>query len=529
MVFNGFYFLHALPNIAFLLLFFFFLTTHIHSLNSPPSEACKSLDTMKTKQQCDVPQGYINYLYIYYCTCGGYPLLGHTLLFLWLVVLFYLLGNTASQYFCASLESLSRVLRLSPSIAGVTLLSLGNGAPDVFASLVSFAGSGTGEVGLSSVLGGAFFVSTVVAGAISLFISGKGVTIDRSSLLRDTCFFILVLCSLLAILISGSIGLWGSLCFFSLYIVYVFVVSTSHLCTKKQLEMGVPLLDGIKVEEPVCTQSLTVHQCQGCFNLVFQLIELPLYLPRRLTIPDVSEDRWSKPFAVASVFLSPLLLATLWSSQTGVEIGSKNSMTLFLLGGLAGMVLGITALETTESSNPPNKFLFPWLAAGFLMSVVWAYITARELVSLLVSIGVILGISPSILGLTVLAWGNSIGDLIANVAMAVNGGQDGVQVAISGCYAGPIFNTLVGLGLSLVISSWGVHPSPFVIPNDLPLFETLVFLIAGLLWSLVILPSREMKLDKVFGVGLVSIYFCFLCLRISESLGILQIGDFFHL
>jgi len=57
--------------------------------------------------------------------------------------------------------------------------------------------------------------------------------------------------------------------------------------------------------------------------------------------------------------------------------------------------------------------------------------------------GVILKIPGSILGITILAWGNSMGDLAANAAMARKGLAN---MAITACYAGPIFNMLIGLG-----------------------------------------------------------------------------------
>ncbi|KAM3336874.1 hypothetical protein P3S68_032574 [Capsicum galapagoense] len=115
--------------------------------------------------------------------------------------------------------------------------------------------------------------------------------------------------------------------------------------------------------------------------------------------------------------------------------------------GLIGLVCGVVVFFTSDGFNPPKKFNFLWLGLGFLMSITWTYILAEELISLLVSMGLILGISPSILGLTVLAWGNSLGDLVANVTLAKSGGPRRAQVALCGCYVGPIFNTLVGLGL----------------------------------------------------------------------------------
>lgn len=471
---------------------------------------------------------------------------------LWLLVLFYLLADTASNYFCNSLEGLSDILKLSPTIAGVTLLSLGNGAPDFFASVVSFTSSNNGAVGLNSILGGAFFVSTAVLGIISFLVSPNEIAVDKASFIRDVIFFLFSLFILLIIISIGKITLLGSIFYVSIYFLYVCAVSATHFIygeDRKEAvssddleESGTPLLgyvdnddnddgksnlrndlgvkDNERKAEGVVENDL--FHWKVLLGKFFQVLELPLYLPRRLTIPDVSEEKWSKPYAVISVTLAPVLFALLCNSQME-NVSSRSGLVAYLTSALIGIVLGNMACVTTKSSTPPKKCLFPWLAGGFSMSVTWTYIIAEELVSLLISIGNIIGVSPSILGLTVLAWGNSLGDLIANGAMAKNGGVDGAQIAVSGCYAGPMFNILMGLGLPLVLSAWSEYPDSYVIPKDNSLFGILVFLMVGVLWALVIMVKKNMKLDKSLGAGLLTIYLCFLFLRLAVAIGVLQL------
>lgn len=513
---------------------------------------------LESKNPC-VTQGYIDYLYIFYCSFGTSPLLGYSFMLFWLLVLFYLLGNTASEYFCSSLESLSRLLKLSPTIAGVTLLSLGNGAPDVFSSFVSLMGNGgkNTEIGLNTVVGGASFISCVVVGIISVSIRKSPIRVNKSDFMRDTCFYLLVVVCLFLILIQKEVDVWAAMAFSSIYVVYVLVVYISHTHRRNSgktselhssnssnecHDLTVPILmssmerdehEELSAAEEGALEHITpVEQvkkgcCQllqpsdSCRMLIF-ILELPLYIPRRLTIPVVCEERWSKPYAVASVTLAPVLLSSLWNHQDG-NASFKTILLIYVIGLIFGLVFGFVAYLSTDKSSPPKNYLLPWLAAGFLMSVTWSYITAQELVGLLVSMGYILGVSPSILGLTVLAWGNSLGDLITNLTMALNGGPEGAQIAFSACYAGPIFNTLFGLGLSLVGSAWSKYPSSVVIHRDPYLLETLGFLAGGLLWALVVLPRRGMTLDGILGGGLLVIYTISLSLRLIQILGSLQL------
>jgi len=54
-----------------------------------------------------------------------------------------------------------------------------------------------------------------------------------------------------------------------------------------------------------------------------------------------------------------------------------------------------------------------------------------------------------LLSLTFLAWGNSLGDMSADTAMTRKGFG---EMAITATMAGPIFNILIGQGLSTIIT-----------------------------------------------------------------------------
>lgn len=480
-------------------------------LKTPRNEKCAFV---KSHKGCHPKPGYIPFLHLFYCTFT--PSFAYIFLILCLLIIFYLLGDTSATYFCSSLEGLSSTLKLTPTMAGVTLLALGNGAPDLFAIIISFSGPSDGakKIGLHGALGSAFFVTTIVVGIISITNTSMRL-ISMSSLLRDVIFLILSILVLLVIIIFGKINMWAAILFLSLYIVYVVLVCASDKFNADGNENELlisstneqPPLELLELEVPLLS-----YQNEGKKHnrsAILQILKLPFWLPRRLTIPVVSPEEWSKPLAVVSVTTAPVILCVVWNSSRNLIVHG--------FGVSIGLISGLFVFLTTEKSSPPRKGLLVWFAAGFVMSVTWTYILAGELISLLVTLGLVFGISPPILGLTILAWGNSLGDLVTNVTMARYGGPYGTQIAISGCYAGPLFNIVVGLGLSFVFCTWDVYPSSYKIPNEPLAYETIGFFIVGLIWAVVTISSLNMRLNRLLGCGLIIVYVCFMVFEMARS------------
>eukprot|EP01138_Halocafeteria_seosinensis_P008653 gb/GECG01008844.1/.p1 GENE.gb/GECG01008844.1/~~gb/GECG01008844.1/.p1 ORF type:complete len:650 (+),score=44.36 gb/GECG01008844.1/:1-1950(+) len=174
------------------------------------------------QRECkDRVSGFINYIMIYDCQWSSVKPLVWIGFVLWLCFLLYMLGNTADAFFCPALEVIVAIFKVSPDVAGVTFLSFGNGAPDVFASLAAYI-SGEGQVGVSAIAGAGVFVVTIVVGAICLT---DEVQLSRRFFLRDVGFYCIAVIYLAVNFWVDSLTIGQSLGFIFLYTIYALIAT----------------------------------------------------------------------------------------------------------------------------------------------------------------------------------------------------------------------------------------------------------------------------------------------------------------
>jgi sodium/potassium/calcium exchanger 6 len=143
-----------------------------------------------------------------------------------------------------------------------------------------------------------------------------------------------------------------------------------------------------------------------------------------------------------------------WSGFTST-IGNSSFpiVVLFIiLGVLSSIVLLVVDILVHYYLKPKGLHWALQLVVAFLAfvtSIAWLNIEANEVVSILESFGLAFNIDTAILGLTVLAIGNSVGDWIADTAVA-RAGQPGMGVA--SCFGSPLLNDVLGLSFALIVS-----------------------------------------------------------------------------
>ncbi|XP_046544013.1 mitochondrial sodium/calcium exchanger protein-like isoform X5 [Haliotis rubra] len=539
------------------------------------TDICKFVNTT---DDCQIDEGFIDYTVFVYCTLGTLVPLALVILFLWWLFLFVGLAVTADDFFCPSLTVISRTLRLSHNVAGVTFLAFGNGAPDIFSAIAAIGSAKNGDAGMAvgALFGAGVFVTTVVAGVIAVVCPFDAM---QRPFLRDVIFYLAAAFWTFYILWKKTITKFEALGFIGLYVFYVLVVvigryiyqrgrhrpedqtvivpppthsedlgheddgsPNSTVSLNAAANERSPLLEHAQVENYTLPKK---SSSEGEDNSVFmefletvnpidienwpdkrfyskgyEIFKCPIMLMLKLTIPVVdysSNDdnhNWNRHLNSLHCFTGPVF------GVFATKVAFVKLNGVFPLWGLVMIIGGVLAVSvfcvTRNTDKPRFHALFAYL--GFVVAVVWIYSVANEIVNILQTFGIVFNISNAILGLTFLAWGNSIGDLIADFAMARQGYP---RMGISACFGGPLFNILLGIGIPFTIGTFKRGGSYEL---RLTLVELILagFLCLSLVSSLIIVPLSGFRMSRPYGIFLFILYGVFITVAMLAETNVIH-------
>ncbi|NXR31943.1 NCKX2 protein, partial [Zosterops hypoxanthus] len=157
--------------------------------------------------------------------------------------------------------------------------------------------------------------------------------------------------------------------------------------------------------------------------------------------------------------------------------------------------------------KPTSRKFFPitffgsisWIAFFSYLMVWWAH-----------QVGETIGITEEIMGLTILAAGTSIPDLITSVIVARKGLGD---MAVSSSVGSNIFDITVGLPLPWLLYAVINSFAPVTVSSN-GLFCAIVLLFIMLLFVILSIASCKWRMNKILGFLMFGLYFVFLIVSV---------------
>lgn len=508
----------------------------------------------------------VHYLRFVYCNPLGtaFPV---ALITLSLIVMLYILATIADTFFCPALETVSTLMKLSPDVAGATLLALGNGAPDIFSQVAAVTSGDLPDVNLavSSALGSGLFITTVILGAVVLQSSTK-VIVKPYAYQRDSLAYLGSVVLVAAVLLGGTVALWHTTALAMFYSIYICVVifggdsegnknsggkdggGRGEAGSKTKSE---PLFDlasqkggpddikGTHLSRPPRPINLAVldkakagainwildevrWEEKGPLERIISPITIPIQLAMTLTMPIVREGNLTKGYTTALSFFAPLFFLSTPGTVPLLAALLPGSPWMYILA-CAALTCSMTAMMLSFEKHGPAAASEVCAALTFVQSVVWMHLAADELVLCIDALGKVAGISEDFLGATVLAWGNCVGDLMSNLAVA-RAGQ--APMAVAACFAGPLFNLLVGLAASLVYVNIVIGDIKAETSNSMLLLVAGSF-VALVACVVVVRSNGAWELSKPFGWALLGGYAVFTAVYSLTEIGVLFAAPWF--
>lgn len=450
----------------------------------------------------------------YFESVGGIPFYTFLLLYIFLAQ-----AIVCDDYFTYSLDQLADTFSLTSDVKGATFAAIGSSAPELFVSIADNVISNPPKsVGIGTIVGSAIFNILVIIGASAVVAGHKfsSLDLDWKPLTRDSLFYAISICALIGVAVSGNEAkVYEGLFFILLYILYLtFLYFNEGIFKAVDITFNKKSVNGELPEDKIDDNEGNVSQASSnsrgsalAKGRVLEIEELEHYF---------SCFFW--PMYETSDTTSNTYLSKLFGG--GYKLWCKRGYYLFVLP--INILFRFTIpdarydLFCEDRGNKRNKRCkLYW--TEFSMCIFWIAVLTHFLVFSAAKFGCLVGIDPAVMGLTILAAGTSIPDMITSVLLTLKGEGD---AAVANSIGSNVFDILIGLGLPWALAGL-IYSQPSGI-NTGELAVAISFLFGVLIILVLALFMTRFKLNIMIGSSLLVLYILYVLFELflrKEILG----------
>lgn len=416
-----------------------------------------------------------------------------------------MIAVVCDDYFIPSLDTISGKLKLPPDIAGATFMAIGTSAPELFSSITgSFITEG--DIGVGTIIGSAVFNILAVTGVVGLILWDEELDIDWYPIARDCTIYGLTIGVLIWIIYDNIVTWWESTILLAVFFLYILVI-----CFNKRVEK--------------CTknmvQKIKKYLCCCCENTNEE--KLPL-LGQQILVPELRESQTKQcpserdSFSVEFIGKENLFNTTQITAEVDEIIlngelivegtlcsppsGGPWNYVWWILMYPANIIFFLTI---PDSRKEKLQGCYP---ITFLMSVLWIGILSYLAVWMVTIIGFTFSIPDSVSGLTILAAGTSVPEVMTSVIVAKGGFGN---MAISNLVGSNTFDISFCLGAPWLAKTL-ISKKGYLIVYSNALTYTTGTLLLTLVGFVLVFQLWHWKINRAVGLTCLVIYTIFVLL-----------------
>ncbi|XP_035516362.1 sodium/potassium/calcium exchanger 2 isoform X2 [Morone saxatilis] len=488
-----------------------------------------------------------------------------------MLYMFISLAIVCDEFFVPALTVITERLEISDDVAGATFMAAGGSAPELFTSVIGVFVSHS-NVGIGTIVGSAVFNILFVIGMCALF-SKEVLNLTWWPLFRDVSFYIIGLLMLIYFFLDNEITLGESislLCCYTCYVTFMKFNAKVELVIKNflgsnqvnELETA-PKANAPKDDENKLTAKPRLQREGSCASLHNSLMRNSIFQLMIHTLDPLSDEGRFKEKAsilhkMAKQKCKEEAAAAAAANANGVgapsqtqprkansdkNIPNSTNVAVEVTPPMNGVAGGEEGPEEEEDEDQPLSLAWPdtlrkqityllilpiilplWLSLPdvrretsakffpitFLGAICWIAFFSYLMVWWAHQVGETFWITEEIMGLTILAAGTSIPDLITSVIVARKGLGD---MAVSSSVGSNIFDITVGLPFPWLIYNIINDFKPVQVSSN-GLFCAIVLLFLMLLFVIISIASCKWRMSKFLGLLMFLLYFVFLIVSV---------------